>query len=202
VPRFVLETPWGRADVALELRGEPQAENAAMAAAVALELGVPLDAVVAGLERARTAALRMELRRTPDDVTVINDTYNSSPTSAAAAVRSLARLPVSGRRIAVLGPMLELGDHANDEHAALGALAATSGVDVVVAVGDGAAEIAAGARAEARGGRTEVVTVADAADAARFVVEATRPGDAVLVKASRAVGLESVAGALLRGVSA
>ncbi len=205
--RFVLDSPWGSAPVVLALRGEHQVDNAAMAAAVALELGAPLDAVVAGLEIAQTAARRMELVRTAAGITVINDAYNSSPTSAAAAVRSLAHLPVSGRRVAVLGPMLELGSHAEREHAALGALAAETGIDLVVAVGSGAEPVAEGARAAATthpsaGADFAVVTVPDATAAAEFVVGEARAGDAVLVKASRAVGLESVADALVRGVSA
>lgn len=199
---FQLETPWGRAPISLALRGEHQVENAAMAAAVALELGVPLEAVVAGLEVAQTASRRMELVHAPGGVTVINDAYNSSPTSAAAAVRSLAHLPVTGRRVAVLGPMLELGGHAHDEHAALGALAAASGIDVVVAVGAEAESLAEGARAAASATAVSVVTVADAEAATGFLVGEVHAGDAVLVKASRAVGLESVADALIRGVSA
>ncbi len=205
--RFVLDSPWGSAPIALSLRGEHQVDNAAMAAAVALELGAPLDAVASGLEIARSATRRMELVRTAAGITVINDAYNSSPTSAAAAVRSLAHLPVGGRRVAVLGPMLELGSHAEREHAALGALAAESGVDLVVAVGSGAEPVAEGARAAATrhpgtGADLAVVTVPDAAAAADFVLGEARAGDAVLVKASRAVGLESVADALVRGVSA
>jgi len=198
--RFVLETPWGRAPVALALRGEHQVENAAMAAAVALELGAPLEAVVSGLGVAQTAALRMELVRTAAGVVVINDTYNSSPTSAAAAVRTLARLPVAGRRLAVLGPMLELGNHAGEEHAALGALVAAMGIDVLVAVGVGVEQLAEGARGSgAQGSGVVVVTVPDAAAATDYVTREVRFGDAVLVKASRAVGLEAVADALVRG---
>jgi UDP-N-acetylmuramoyl-tripeptide--D-alanyl-D-alanine ligase len=103
--------------------------------------------------------------------------------------------------------MLELGSHADQEHAALGALAASSGIDLVVTVGTGAERVAEGARAAATShptGRSDaaVVTVPDAAAAADFVVGEARAGDAVLVKASRAVGLESVADALVRGVSA
>jgi UDP-N-acetylmuramoyl-tripeptide--D-alanyl-D-alanine ligase len=124
--RFVLESPWGRARVALALRGEHQADNAAMAATVALALDVPLDAVVAGLARATPDSLRMELLRTPGGVTIINDSYNSSPTSAAAALRSLARLPVEGRRVAVLGEMRELGSYADEEHLTVGRLAGAS----------------------------------------------------------------------------
>jgi UDP-N-acetylmuramoyl-tripeptide--D-alanyl-D-alanine ligase len=197
-PRFLLESAWGTAPVALEVRGEHQVENAAQATAVALELGVPLDAAVAGLADARAAAHRMELVRTTGGVLVINDAYNSSPTSAAAAVRSLARLPVTGRRVAVLGEMLELGDEADAEHVAIGALAAEVGLDVLVAVGDRAEQLADGAR----GTRVAVLMVPDPAAASAVVSGEVREGDAVLVKASRAVGLERVAEALAHGDAA
>jgi UDP-N-acetylmuramoyl-tripeptide--D-alanyl-D-alanine ligase len=196
-PTFVLETPWGRSPVTLGLRGVHQVENAAMAAAVALALGAPLATVVAGLAHAETAALRMDLVRTARGIVVINDAYNSSPTSAAAAVRSLAQLPADGRRVAVLGPMLELGAHSAEAHAALGALAAGAGIDIVVAVGEGASGIAAGAR----GSSVEVVEVPDTESATGYVLDAARTGDVVLVKASRAVGLERVADALIHEVA-
>lgn len=192
-PRFTLDTPWGSGEVVVGLRGEHQVENAAMAATVALALGVDFDDVAAGIERATTAGLRMELVRTADGVIVINDAYNSSPTSAAAAVRSLARLPVDGRRIAVLGEMLELGDASEHEHRAIGALAADSGIDVVIAVGANAAPVVDGAGA----GVADRRTVDDVDEVVALLDELVRPGDAVLVKASRAVGLERVADALL-----
>ncbi len=197
-PSFVLESAWGTAPVTLAVRGEHQVENALEAAAVALELGVPLDAVVAGLADARTATRRMDLVRTAGGVLVINDAYNSSPTSAAAAVRSLARLDVPGRRIAVLGEMLELGAQSDAEHEAIGALAASSGIDLLIAVGHQSDRLAAGAR----GGRVSVLTVADPDDALAVVVSEVHAGDAVLVKASRAVGLERVAESLTDGEGA
>jgi UDP-N-acetylmuramoyl-tripeptide--D-alanyl-D-alanine ligase len=115
----------------------------------------------------------------------------------------LAHLPITGRRIAVLGPMLELGSDAAEEHAALGALAAAAGIDVLVAVGAGADELAEGARGSSvPGSGISVVTVPDAAAAAGYLVGEVRFGDAVLVKASRAVGLEAVADVLVRWVPA
>lgn len=194
-PRFRIETPQGSAQIALSLRGDHQVENAAQAVAVALEIGVPLDAAAAGLADATPAAHRMELERTAEGALVVNDAYNSSPTSAAAAIRSLARLPVRGRRIAVLGEMLELGDQSRDEHAAIGALAAAEGIDLLVAVGECAEQLADGART----GNLTVVIAADADAAARIVADELHAGDAVLVKASRAVGLERVAAALTQG---
>jgi UDP-N-acetylmuramoyl-tripeptide--D-alanyl-D-alanine ligase len=191
-PRFRVETPWGETTVALQLRGEHQAMNAAMALTAAAELGIELSTAATGLAAARPAALRMQVECTAAGVLLINDAYNSSPTSAAAALRALGRASVPGRRVAVLGEMLELGDYGPDAHAALGDLAGRVGVDVLVAVGAGAFPAADAARAAG-------ITAVESADpdAARVYVTAeVRRGDAVLVKASRAVGLEGVAAAL------
>jgi UDP-N-acetylmuramoyl-tripeptide--D-alanyl-D-alanine ligase len=197
-PSFTLSTRSGDASVTLALQGEHQATNAAMAAAVALEVGVPLAAAAAGLAGARSAPLRMVVEVSAAGVLVINDAYNSSPTSAAAALRALGRVGVSGQRVAVLGEMLELGRYAPAAHAELGVLAAEVGVDLLVTVGEGARPIGDAAR-------TAGVAVVEAVDpsAARLAVTgAARSGDAVLVKASRAVGLELVAVALLDAGSA
>jgi len=200
-PRFRLETPWGTTDVSLAVRGEHQAVNAAMAATVALDLGAPLDRVAEGLAHAATAAWRMDVTRTPDGLTVVNDAYNASPSSMAAALRSFARLAPKKRRVAVLGEMLELGEHARAEHEHIGRLAIESNVDVVIAVGAGARPIADGARAAGADG-AEVLEVDDADSALAALSERAGPGDAVLVKASRAVGLERVAEALTPGAGA
>jgi UDP-N-acetylmuramoyl-tripeptide--D-alanyl-D-alanine ligase len=200
-PRFRLLTPWGATRVCLSVRGERQAVNAAMAAAVALELGVPLERVAEGLAHAATSAWRMDVTRTAEGITVVNDAYNASPTSMAAALRSFRHLASGSRHIAVLGEMLELGNHARAEHQKVGRLAVSSDVDIVVAVGAGARPIADGARLAAAG-RAQVIEVDDADGAAKAVTELARAGDAVLVKASRAVGLERVAEALTAAVDA
>lgn len=194
-PTFVLESPWGRVGVTLAVRGAHQAVNAAMGAAVAFVLDVPVDTVAAGLAGATSAAWRMDLQSSPGGVLVLNDAYNASPSSVRAALAALAEVRVPGRRVAVLGDMLELGEHAAEAHAAVGRLAADTGVDLVVAVGTASAAIAAEA---ARGG-VAVVHAADRDEARAVVAAEVRPGDAVLVKASRALGLEAVADALARG---
>jgi UDP-N-acetylmuramoyl-tripeptide--D-alanyl-D-alanine ligase len=170
------------------------AENAAMAATVALALGAEPGGVAEGLAGATTAAWRMELASSPGGVVVLNDAYNASPTSMRAALRSLGALPAV-RRIAVIGDMLELGEHAEPEHAALGTLAAEVGVDLLVAVGP--ASVVTAAYAERAG--IVALRAADRDEANALLSEHLQPGDAVLVKASRAVGLESVAEAIARG---
>jgi UDP-N-acetylmuramoyl-tripeptide--D-alanyl-D-alanine ligase len=211
-PAFRLDTPWGSADVPpLPVRGGHQAGNAAFAVAVAGVVGVSLADAVAGLAGVVGSPLRMDLRRSASGLLVLNDSYNANPTSMAAAVDALAKLGAAGRRFAVLGPMAELGPHAEAEHRRLGALAAAAGVEAVMAVGGGgsagvpgsaagADPLAAAVAALAEGARDAGVdaVVVDGPDAA--VAELgprLRTGDAVLVKASRVAGLERVAAALL-----
>jgi UDP-N-acetylmuramoyl-tripeptide--D-alanyl-D-alanine ligase len=128
---------------------------------------------------------RIEL---PEGVLVIDDCYNANPMSMRAALDDLAA-SAPGRRVAVLGDMLELGPDEARFHAEIGTYAAECGVDVLVAVGPRAAHI----------GDTftgELHRVADAAGAAALTGELLRPGDTVLVKGSRGVGLEVVARSL------
>jgi UDP-N-acetylmuramoyl-tripeptide--D-alanyl-D-alanine ligase len=189
-PTFLLETPWGSGPVRLAVRGAHQVTNAALAATVGLSHGVPFPALVESLGAVEPAPWRMEVSRAPSGALVIDDCYNANPSSATAAVGALAQVNAAGRRIAVLGEMLELGDHSAEEHAALGRLVAERGIDVLVVVGDEAAPTAAAARAI---GGVEVYEAADAAAAAALVVPIVRDRDVVLVKGSRAVGLEAVA---------
>jgi len=193
-PTLELETPWGSGDVSLAVRGAHQAANAAMACAIALVVGVGFDAALAGLATARTASHRMELFRSSQGLWILDDAYNANPASAQAALRAFAELPAK-RRIAVLGEMLELGAASAREHRRLGAFAAALGIDVVVAVGPGAREVAEGAS------ETEVVRVENGEEATAFVIAQAKPGDAVLVKASRAIGLESIVTELLGGAT-
>jgi len=122
---------------------------------------------------------------------VLNDAYNANPASMDAALVALSRVETSGRRIAVLGDMRELGSYGDDAHSALGRRAAELGVDVVIGVGAGGRRIIDAARGP------QVHAAVDAGDALRVAVELVRPGDTVLVKASLAVGLQVVAAGLL-----
>jgi UDP-N-acetylmuramoyl-tripeptide--D-alanyl-D-alanine ligase len=151
--------------------------NALAAAGAALAMGATLDDVVRGLAASTLSRWRMELLTTPSGLRVLNDCYNANPASMDAALRALVRLPAR-RHVAVLGRMGELGDAAADGHRAVGDLAAELGV-VVVAVGE-----------PGYGGRL----VDDIAGAERALAELDLgPDDALLVKASRAVGLEVLA---------
>jgi UDP-N-acetylmuramoyl-tripeptide--D-alanyl-D-alanine ligase len=195
-PAFTLESPWGSLRARVPLRGEHQVGNAAMAATVALALGASPESIAEGLGSTTGAPWRMDLVRTARGAVVLNDAYNASPTSTAAALRAFAALAVPGRRIAVLGEMLELGDASDAEHEAIGRLAATTGVDVLVLVGAATASIGRGARAVASPADIEIIEVDEASAATAVVTGLLGADDAVLVKASRAAGLEQVALAL------
>jgi UDP-N-acetylmuramoyl-tripeptide--D-alanyl-D-alanine ligase len=189
---IVVKTPWGTVTTRLAVRGQHQATNAVFAVAVAGSLGLAPDVIAAGLAAATGSRWRLELERRADGVTILNDVYNANPTSMAAALAALGALPVTGRRIAVLGEMRELGTHSAAAHAAVGQLAGHLHLDIVVGVGAGGAAITAAA-----GAVPTRLEVADAAEALAAVHTLVQPGDAVLLKASRAIGLELVAEGLL-----
>ena len=191
-----------RHPVALRLVGEHQVSNALGAAAVALELGGPGETVAEVLSAAEPdSKWRMEVRESPDGVTVVNDAYNANPDSMRAALKTLAtmaRARPGARSWALLGEMKELGPDSAVEHDAIGRLAVRLNISQTVAIGEGAAAIHSGAAMEGSYAG-ESVAVADPAEALAFVRAGVRPGDVVLVKASRSVGLETLAAALLAG---
>jgi UDP-N-acetylmuramoyl-tripeptide--D-alanyl-D-alanine ligase len=185
----------------LRLSGRHHVGNALAAAAVALECGMaPAD--IAGVLAAATpvSRWRMELTERADGVLVINDAYNANPESSRAALETLAgvaatRKASGGRAFAVLGQMAELGDEGPVQHEELGRFAAGLGVDRVVAVGEVARPIAHAAALESSW-RGAASWVADVDDAVGLLRTELRPGDVVLVKASRAASLERVAQAI------
>ncbi|MFD3735456.1 UDP-N-acetylmuramoyl-tripeptide--D-alanyl-D-alanine ligase [Streptomyces sp. NPDC058632] len=197
-PSFRLHTPSGASDVTMRLYGEHHVSNALAAAAVAHELGMSADEIALALSEAGSLSRwRMEVTERPDGVTVVNDAYNANPESMRAALRALAAMGNGRRTWAVLGKMAELGDEALAEHDAVGRLAVRLNVSKLVAVGGReAAWLQLGAYNEGSWGE-ESVHVSDAQAAVDLLRSELRQGDVVLVKASRSVGLESVAQALL-----
>jgi UDP-N-acetylmuramoyl-tripeptide--D-alanyl-D-alanine ligase len=202
-PAFRLHTPSGCSDVTMRLYGEHHVSNALAAAAVAHELGMSADEIALALSEAGSLSRwRMEVTERPDGVTVVNDAYNANPESMRAALRALAAMGKAsqaegGRTWAVLGQMAELGDEALAEHDAVGRLAVRLNVSKLVAVGGREASwLQLGAYNEGSWGE-ESVHVSDAQAAVDLLRSELRPGDVVLVKASRSVGLERVAQALL-----
>jgi UDP-N-acetylmuramoyl-tripeptide--D-alanyl-D-alanine ligase len=188
---FTLAVDGIRRPVQLRILGEHHVMNALAALAVARELGVDLDRAVVALEAVpRAERWRMELLTRDDDVIVINDAYNASPDSMAAALKTLAQLgrDENRRTIAVLGEMAELGPYAQEEHDRIGRLGVRLDIRQLVVVGDGARHIHAAAGLEGSwDGESVLVPDIDAAyDVLRDLV---RPGDIVLVKSSKSAGL-------------
>jgi UDP-N-acetylmuramoyl-tripeptide--D-alanyl-D-alanine ligase len=182
---YTLVTPEGGAPVRLGLSGRHQVGNTLAAAAVARELGTPLDDLAAALGKLRLVSTRrMDVFDRADDVTVIDDSYNANPASTAAALHALTAMAAGGRSVAVLGYLAELGDHERAGHEEVGRLAATLGVDLLIVVGQPAAPIHDGAVSVADwGGKSVQVTDQDAAIA--LLREELRGRDVVLVKGSR-----------------
>jgi UDP-N-acetylmuramoyl-tripeptide--D-alanyl-D-alanine ligase len=201
-PSFTLLTPEGPAAITLRLHGAHIVPDAVAAAALARELGLGLadiaDGLCAAVARSRW---RMEVHRRRDGVTVVNDAYNANPESVAAALRALRHLAQDGRGFAVLGHMAELGGTSRASHEDVGELAARADLAGLIAVGEAAAPILAGAR-RVRSWTGEALAVPDGAAALDALANQLKPGDVVLVKASRAAHLEGVAEALLAGEEA
>lgn len=187
---FRLITPDDSAAVHLQLNGRHLATNAVAAAAAAWSLGVSTQAIAEQLSSSTPKSRwRMEVSRRADDVTIINDAYNASPESMAAALGTLTRLAAGYRSWAVLGEMRELGGSAADEHERVGRLTREMGVDHLVVVGEAAQSIYSAAQ-QAGADEGQTAYVADLAEAAQLLQSRLAPGDVVLVKASRAAHLE------------
>ena len=195
-PGFRLATSSGAAFVKLRLLGEHNVYNALAAAALAGELGMPVTEIADRLSGAEARSRwRMEVTERPDGVTVLNDAYNANPEAVAAALDTVAVMARGRRAFAVLGPMSELGQQSRAWHEEAGARAARSGLAGLVVVGEAAAPILTGAKAEP-GWAGELIHAADADAALDALRNLLGPGDVVLVKASRSAGLERVALAL------
>jgi UDP-N-acetylmuramoyl-tripeptide--D-alanyl-D-alanine ligase len=178
------------APVALPMGGRHNVGNALGAAAACLAVGVDLETVAAGLAATQAPPMRMSAAVLPNGVTLVNDAYNANPSSMAAALASLARAE-AGRRIVVLGDMRELGPEAASWHRELGTRAAAVAPLLVLAVGEFAVDVVAGARAEGLGADV-ARECADHDEAAGAVAAAWRSGDVVLVKGSRGSAMERV----------
>ncbi len=184
--RFELRLPGSAPrEVRTPALGRHGVHNGLAAAAAGVALGLDADAIVAGLTRGWHAPHR-DARGTIGAWDVIDDTYNAGPDSMAAALELLASLP--GRRVAVLGEMLELGPEAPELHRTVGARAADS-ADLLVAVGEGGAMIAEGARRSGMAGE-RVRLVRDLEAALLELLATLQPGDTVLFKASRGLGMD------------
>jgi UDP-N-acetylmuramoyl-tripeptide--D-alanyl-D-alanine ligase len=183
--RFRLATPGGSADVVLPLLGAGNVSNVLAAAAVATELGVPMSEIVARVQGMRPAPHRGAVVRLSSGITLIDDSYNSSPSALRRALDVVARETRFQRKAAVLGEMLELGSHSVDLHKECGRAAAAVGLTRLVAVGGAPAQALAEAATHAGMSKDSVTWVPSSADASELIVPWLRAGDLVLVKGSR-----------------
>ena len=175
-----IEARGERVDLELSYREPHNLLNTLAAVATARALGVRVGGVV----DVQFSSMRGEIVELPGGVVVVNDCYNANPMSMRAALDHLAESPAE-RRIAVLGTMAELGPDSPEYHREIGAHAASRGVDLLVPVGDEALAYTAGFDGETQ-------AVATPEEAGALLEEVARPGDRVLVKGSRSVGLERV----------
>jgi UDP-N-acetylmuramoyl-tripeptide--D-alanyl-D-alanine ligase len=178
----------------LQLVGQHQVTNALLALAAGMELGVSPEQLRRGLAECPPPKMRMQLS-TINGVRILDDAYNANADSVVAALQTLAALPCSGRRIAVLGDMAELGAHSQAAHEEVGRQSAEVGVDCLVAVGQWAGVTVEAATAA---GLRQVVSFQRVAEAAEALSKLLAPGDTVLLKASRATGLEKILQTLQR----
>lgn len=187
---FELHLPDGlRRRVHFAVLGEHHVANALAAAATAHALGISIDTIVAGLQSVvRAERWRMEVLAT-HPLLVINDAYNASPDSMAAALKALVQVaPAGARTVAVLGEMSELGELADDEHDAIGRLAVRFNIGQLVVVGEGAKRIHLAASMEGSWDG-ESLFAADLAEAEALLADLLAPGDVVLIKSSNSAGL-------------
>ncbi|MCH5279356.1 MAG: UDP-N-acetylmuramoyl-tripeptide--D-alanyl-D-alanine ligase, partial [Christensenellaceae bacterium] len=183
--RFTLHLYGETAEIDLPATGIYMIQNAVAAANVAHELGMSLDEIKAGIESYTPVGHRGRVIRA-NGITIVDDCYNAGPDSMRAAISALRN--DGGRRIALLGDMLELGEKAVQLHHELGVFCAEAGLDALFTVGTLSKNIAIGAR---ESGMKNVFCVSEG-DAAQMILDYIRPDDVLLVKASRGMRFETI----------
>ena len=195
--RARVTTPAGDFDLATPLLGRGNLSNVLAATAVALEFGVALRQIAERAPRLRAADRRGAVHRLRGDVTLIDDSYNSSPTALKRTLEVVHQEQRARRRVAVLGEMLELGAHSIALHEECGRAAAEAQVDVLLTVGGGPARAMAAAAAQAGVAEGAVRYFENSEAAAAAVAAELRDGDVVLVKGSRGIRTDVVADRIL-----
>lgn len=185
----------GRGTFKLPLLGEHNASNALMAIAVARRLGLTDEQLIAGLAKVKPADMRLE-PMTVGGWSIINDAYNANPSSMEAALKTFARLTAVGRKVVVLGDMLELGPSSDAMHRSVGGMVAAYRFDLFVAIGPHM-RVAADA---AMAGGSETAHFEDTAAACAAIADLLQPADSVLLKGSRGMALETLLNVLGKGL--
>jgi UDP-N-acetylmuramoyl-tripeptide--D-alanyl-D-alanine ligase len=186
-------TPAGERQFRTPLVGRGNLANVLAAATVALDLGTPIDDVVAAAARLKPEDRRGAVRHLRGGTVLIDDSYNSSPAALATALDVVAAEVRVARKVAVIGEMLELGEHAEALHRRSGAVAAAAGLQQLFAIGGEPARVLADAAIAAGMSASAVRWFDDSESAAPTIAAAVRPGDLVLVKGSRGVRTDVVA---------
>ncbi|MCK4385819.1 MAG: UDP-N-acetylmuramoyl-tripeptide--D-alanyl-D-alanine ligase, partial [candidate division Zixibacteria bacterium] len=177
-------------NINLGLLGEHNVYNALAAFAVGTLLGVEEDKIKGSLERYKPSELRMELSRL-DNIKIINDSYNANPVSMANALKTLKQIKSEGRKIAVLGDMLELGEKTFDYHFKLGRSVAEFRIDLLLTVGKFSSVIGQGAQRHGMN-QEKIFAFDDNEKVSAYLFENLKDGDLVLIKGSRKMKLEEV----------
>jgi UDP-N-acetylmuramoyl-tripeptide--D-alanyl-D-alanine ligase len=180
-----VETAAGQLQITSRLPGRAQMSNVLAAVAVAVELEVPASAIESCVAEFRPLNRRGSMKTSPGGAQIVDDSYNASPAAMRAMLAAMAVTPAAGRRIAVLGEMLELGESARSLHVECGRAAASARVDELVVVGGAAADGLAEGAERAGLARSHIHRFADSSAAGPSVVRLVKPDDLVLVKGSR-----------------
>jgi UDP-N-acetylmuramoyl-tripeptide--D-alanyl-D-alanine ligase len=186
--RFTIHAHGRSVEAELPIPGEHMVRNALLAVAAGMVFGLALEECAAGLQKIQLTKGRLE-QKIVRGIHILDDSYNANPDSMSAALRTLAGLPVTGRRIAVLGRMGELGVESERGHRQVGEVAAEAHIDCVVGVGQEAEWIADTA---SRGGVGNVVKVGTTEEATSVLRDLAKPGDLVLIKGSRSAKMERI----------
>ncbi|GFP22939.1 UDP-N-acetylmuramoyl-tripeptide--D-alanyl-D-alanine ligase [Candidatus Hakubella thermalkaliphila] len=189
-PSFQLVSGDRRTLVKLQVMGEHNVANALAAAALADELGVSMEEIKGGLQGAQLSDMRMEMVRV-DGIRIINDAYNANPMSMKAALKTLSHMGKRARTIALLGDMLELGEKTVYYHREIGREVVEQKIDFLIAMGELSKYIYEAAL-EAGLEQKRALLVDSLEDAAKEIKKILSSGDVLLIKASRAIGLERV----------
>ena len=188
----VVQTPAGTATLRSPLLGLGHLANVLTATAIALHYQIPLDTIVRRVAAFGPPSRRGEIVRLAQGVTLIDDSYNSNPTALTCALGVLQQEKRGGRRVAILGEMLELGQRSRQLHDGCGRAAAAVGLGLLVTVGGEPAKALGDAAVGAGMPPSSVSHVATSQEAADSVVRLVRPDDLVLVKGSRGVRTDMV----------
>ena len=188
---FCLDMPNESVNIHLPVMGDFMVTNALAAATVGYILGIPGFEIKAGIENFRPVKGRMNVIETVKGIHLIDDTYNANPASMTAAIQSLHKIKGNGRRILVIGDMLELGKDSPDFHRKIGEEAAITGVSILYATGRFAHDVTEGAAN--KGMNADRIFIGNKKTICDRLKEDLRKDDWVLIKGSRAMGMEEIA---------